>query len=93
MREFSHICSGLEEAKSRKIKPLPAERVISPTAEEKARWYEIGLDHIARGKVGVLLLAGGQGQHRHNTSDVMTKFVCISRALDFFDFSLVLSSV
>lgn len=32
-----------------------------PFGEEKQRLWDIGLDEIARGRVAVLLLAGGQG--------------------------------
>jgi UDP-N-acetylglucosamine/UDP-N-acetylgalactosamine diphosphorylase len=45
------------------IKPLPehasGSAINDPAAE--AEWRSIGLDAVARGKVGVLLMAGGQG--------------------------------
>jgi UDP-N-acetylglucosamine/UDP-N-acetylgalactosamine diphosphorylase len=44
------------------IKPLPNSASESVTNEEKAKeWARTGLDAIARGEVGVLLMAGGQG--------------------------------
>jgi UDP-N-acetylglucosamine/UDP-N-acetylgalactosamine diphosphorylase len=44
------------------IKPLPKSASESVTNEARAKeWARIGLDAIARGEVGVLLMAGGQG--------------------------------
>lgn len=34
---------------------------INSTAEQSGKWKQIGLDNVKNGKVGVLLLAGGQG--------------------------------
>ena len=45
------------------IEPLPedaADSVIGDPAKE-AEWRKVGLEAIARGEVGVLLMAGGQG--------------------------------
>lgn len=45
------------------VLPLPQEAcatILNNPADE-ARWYDIGLQEIADNKVGVLLLAGGQG--------------------------------
>lgn len=49
-------------AQSDPIEPLPksASESVSNTANAK-EWRQIGLDAIARGEVGVLLMAGGQG--------------------------------
>lgn len=45
------------------VSPLPESSCASAinNAEEAARWRAAGLNAIAEGKVGVLLLAGGQG--------------------------------
>lgn len=44
------------------IEPLPKAALESVTNEDKANeWAHIGFDAIARGQVGVLLMAGGQG--------------------------------
>jgi UDP-N-acetylglucosamine/UDP-N-acetylgalactosamine diphosphorylase len=44
------------------IEPLPKSASESVANESKAKeWARIGLDAIARGEVGVLLMAGGQG--------------------------------
>lgn len=45
------------------IKPLPEDASGSAinAPETEAEWRKIGLDAVARGKVGVLLMAGGQG--------------------------------
>eukprot|EP00005_Dracoamoeba_jomungandri_P001143 CAMPEP_0174259408 /NCGR_PEP_ID=MMETSP0439-20130205/8227_1 /TAXON_ID=0 /ORGANISM="Stereomyxa ramosa, Strain Chinc5" /LENGTH=538 /DNA_ID=CAMNT_0015343281 /DNA_START=9 /DNA_END=1625 /DNA_ORIENTATION=- len=46
------------------LEPLPAEQVASvatATEEDKQRWYELGIQKIAEGRVAALVLAGGQG--------------------------------
>lgn len=45
------------------IEPLPQELSDSVVGapEKEAEWRQVGLDAIARGEVGVLLMAGGQG--------------------------------
>jgi UDP-N-acetylglucosamine/UDP-N-acetylgalactosamine diphosphorylase len=49
-------------AQSESIEPLPksASEPVTDPAKTKA-WRQIGLEAIARGEVGVLLMAGGQG--------------------------------
>jgi UDP-N-acetylglucosamine/UDP-N-acetylgalactosamine diphosphorylase len=45
------------------IEPLPqgASDKVTPNSEKEAEWRATGLAAIARGEVGVLLMAGGQG--------------------------------
>src|SRR5216683_4303429 len=45
------------------IDPLPqgASDKVTPHSEKEAEWQATGLAAIARGEVGVLLMAGGQG--------------------------------
>jgi UDP-N-acetylglucosamine/UDP-N-acetylgalactosamine diphosphorylase len=46
------------------IEPLPqdaSDRVVTPQSEREVEWRATGLAAIARGEVGVLLMAGGQG--------------------------------
>jgi UDP-N-acetylglucosamine/UDP-N-acetylgalactosamine diphosphorylase len=51
------------------ITPLPKGASESVTNEVKAKeWARIGLDAIARGEVGVLLMAGGQGTRLGSTA-------------------------
>lgn len=52
------------QAQSEAIEPLPSESfdsTLSSSPSKVAEWRNIGLDAIARGEVGVLLMAGGQG--------------------------------
>lgn len=47
-----------------KIEPPPADAVdsvLNASADKVAEWRKAGLDAIARGSVGVILMAGGQG--------------------------------
>ena len=47
-----------------KLDPLPTSAtssVIDSSANDLQKWYEAGLDLIAENKVGVVLMAGGQG--------------------------------
>lgn len=52
-------------AQDSKIAPPPpgsSDTLLAPDSKEKAAgWRQVGLDAIAKGQVGVLLLAGGQG--------------------------------
>ena len=66
-RIFTKAISSEKEAQdpnaqSDSIEPLPksASESVSDTAKTK-EWRKIGLHAIARGEVGVLLMAGGQG--------------------------------
>jgi UDP-N-acetylglucosamine/UDP-N-acetylgalactosamine diphosphorylase len=57
------IASEKEAANPEPIEPLPVgacESVVNDPANEK-KWRSEGLKAIARGEVGVLLMAGGQG--------------------------------
>lgn len=53
-----------------KIEPPPAEAVASvlDAPEKVAEWRKAGLDAVARGTIGVILMAGGQGS-RLGSSD------------------------
>jgi UDP-N-acetylglucosamine/UDP-N-acetylgalactosamine diphosphorylase len=50
-------------AEAGSIEPLPqgASDKVTPRSEKEAEWLATGLAAIARGEVGVLLMAGGQG--------------------------------
>jgi UDP-N-acetylglucosamine/UDP-N-acetylgalactosamine diphosphorylase len=53
-----------QESTESKIEPLPdtaTSSVLDSKAEDLEKWYESGLDLIAENKVGVVLMAGGQG--------------------------------
>lgn len=53
-----------EESKEPSIEPLPAEAsasILDSKKEDIDEWYEAGLGLIADNKVGVVLMAGGQG--------------------------------
>jgi UDP-N-acetylglucosamine/UDP-N-acetylgalactosamine diphosphorylase len=61
-RIYKKAVSGSDSAQAEAIEPLPkgaSESVGTPDRDEK--WRRIGLEAIARGEVGVLLMAGGQG--------------------------------
>lgn len=52
------------QAQAEAIEPLPAssfDSTLSSSPSKVADWRRAGLDAIARGEVGVLLMAGGQG--------------------------------
>ncbi|KAG7879882.1 hypothetical protein KL905_001375 [Ogataea polymorpha] len=51
-------------SKSRRFSPLPAQACASTldtSSETLKEWNDVGMDLIAKGKVGVILMAGGQG--------------------------------
>jgi UDP-N-acetylglucosamine/UDP-N-acetylgalactosamine diphosphorylase len=52
------------EAKSASIEPIPASvtsSVLDSKTEDLETWYNLGLEHVAHNRVGVVLMAGGQG--------------------------------
>ncbi|KAG7789368.1 hypothetical protein KL910_002084 [Ogataea haglerorum] len=58
-------------SKSRRFSPLPAQACASTldsSSETLKEWSDIGLDLIAKGKVGVILMAGGQGSRLGSTA-------------------------
>ena len=46
------------EKKDDRLEPLDQSIVASSSDKDKDQWYDIGLQLISNGKVGVLLLAG-----------------------------------
>jgi UDP-N-acetylglucosamine/UDP-N-acetylgalactosamine diphosphorylase len=61
-RIYKKAVSGSESAQAEVIEPLPKEASESVgTPDRDKKWRRIGLEAIARGEVGVLLMAGGQG--------------------------------
>lgn len=61
-RIYKKAISGAEPSESEVIQPLPkgaSESVGTPDRDKE--WRHTGLKAIARGEVGVLLMAGGQG--------------------------------
>ena len=59
------INASVDEASHDSIKPLPDDAFDTTIGDEKAAdvqsWRKIGLEAIGAGRVGVLLMAGGQG--------------------------------
>ncbi|XP_061576733.1 UDP-N-acetylhexosamine pyrophosphorylase-like protein 1 [Cololabis saira] len=55
--------AGLDRSPDRDMEPIPPELVGGGegSGDERSRWEEEGLLQISQGRVGVLLLAGGQG--------------------------------
>ena len=66
-RVYKKAVDAEEDAKSgtvhERIEPLPedASESVAAHPEKEAEWRSTGLKAIARGEVGVLLMAGGQG--------------------------------
>lgn len=64
---FKTAMTAAENAKNAKtlnIDPIPQEMsasAYSTSPTQLTEWYNAGLEHIANGKVGVILMAGGQG--------------------------------
>ncbi|CAG8978156.1 hypothetical protein HYALB_00012018 [Hymenoscyphus albidus] len=53
-----------QDAAKETLEPLPESAtasILDSKADDLERWYESGLDLIAQNKVGVVLMAGGQG--------------------------------
>ncbi|THH17369.1 hypothetical protein EW146_g3419 [Bondarzewia mesenterica] len=61
--EYAVKSEGVLENQGAPIEPLPADATDTSVGhpEKEAEWRRIGLEAIARGEVGVLLMAGGQG--------------------------------
>ncbi|KAH3672711.1 hypothetical protein WICMUC_004117 [Wickerhamomyces mucosus] len=57
--EFSK--SSTEGKSFNPLPPSSSFSLIDSSNDVKARWYEIGLESISKGEVGVILMAGGQG--------------------------------
>lgn len=61
-RIYKKAVSSSEPAEGETIEPLPKGASESVgTSDKDEEWRRIGLEAIARGEVGVLLMAGGQG--------------------------------
>ena len=58
--DFSILNYDCTESARGKIEPIPA-LSISESEDKKDRYREIGLNAVREGKIGALLLAGGQG--------------------------------
>ena len=57
--EHSNAATALDPAK---MTPIDTEMTnLNASEEQSQKWRQIGLDNVKSGKVGVLLLAGGQG--------------------------------
>jgi UDP-N-acetylglucosamine/UDP-N-acetylgalactosamine diphosphorylase len=62
VKQAIHLSKTATQGRS--LKPLPPTSsfsLISSDDETKSSWYSTGLEAIAQGKVGVILMAGGQG--------------------------------
>ncbi|EWC45812.1 hypothetical protein DRE_05149 [Drechslerella stenobrocha 248] len=62
--EALHPAAAKEDAANPQIEPLPSTATASTldsADEDVQKWYAEGLSLIAAGKVGVILMAGGQG--------------------------------
>lgn len=56
--EAQRALSESSEKKDDRLEPLDQSIVASSSDKDKDQWYDIGLQLISNGKVGVLLLAG-----------------------------------
>jgi len=61
---FEKVHAKTEDAGPATLEPLPASAtssVLDSQASDLQKWYDAGLEYVAHNKVGVVLMAGGQG--------------------------------